>query len=235
MPETLTVEPFAARPAALLPLVRTEIAPAVRLEPLPIPFCHRYYEIGKRIADVILGLIALAMSLPILAVCAAMVRLSSRGPVVYRQVRVGRNGRLFRMYKLRTMYDNAEAATGAVWASDNDPRVLPCCRWMRRSHLDELPQLINVLKGEMSLVGPRPERPEILQNLRQIYPDINKRHAVLPGITGLAQIRNGYDKTIESARRKLANDVEYIERRCWSLDARLIAATFLKFYDKQAH
>jgi len=194
-----------------------------------------HFEAGKRIMDIVLGSLALVLALPVVTLCAIIVKISSRGPLLYTQMRAGKNGRLFKMYKLRTMYPGAESETGAVWASDNDPRVVPTCRWMRRSHIDELPQLVNVLKGEMSLVGPRPERPEIMERLRRRFPDINKRLAVRPGITGLAQIRNGYDKTIESTRRKLEADLEYIENRKWSMELGILAVTLTKFYDKAAH
>jgi len=196
---------------------------------------RRYFEIAKEVVDILLGAIALILALPILLMCAACIKILSRGPVLYTQIRVGTNGKLFRMYKLRTMFTNAESATGATWALHKDRRIVPCCRWMRSSHLDELPQLINVLKGDMSLVGPRPERPEILEKLEKIYPEINKRLIVRPGITGLAQVRNGYDTTIEGVRNKLKTDLEYIERRRWSMELRILVATISKFHDRTAH
>jgi len=195
---------------------------------------RRYFDVAKEVADIVLGVLALVLCLPVLFVCAAIIKLSRSGPVLYRQQRVGKNGRLFKMYKLRTMYANAESATGAVWAAHGDPRVLPACRWMRRSHVDELPQLINVIRGDMSLVGPRPERPEILSQLETTYPGIRKRLAVRPGITGLAQVRNGYDTTVEAFRAKLEADLEYIERRNWSTELRILAATMGKLNDRTA-
>jgi len=199
-----------------------------------VPTFHAY-QVAKRIFDVIVGTVALIISLPLLAVCVVIIRVCSRGPAWYKQVRVGKGGKLFHMYKLRTMYADAESATGAVWARDNDPRVVPACRWMRRTHVDELPQLINVIKGEMSLVGPRPERPEILKQLQQIYPNINRRLAVLPGITGLAQVRNGYDKNVEDVRRKLMLDLQYIEHCNWLMELKVLAATLTKLYDKTTY
>jgi lipopolysaccharide/colanic/teichoic acid biosynthesis glycosyltransferase len=196
---------------------------------------RRYFETAKEVADIVLGFIAFVLCLPALAVCAAIIKLSSSGPVFYQQQRVGKGGKLFKMYKLRTMYTNAEAASGAVWAARSDPRVLPACRWMRRSHVDELPQIINVVCGNMSLVGPRPERPEILTELEKTYPDVRKRLVVRPGITGLAQVRNGYDTTVDAFRSKLAADLEYIERRNWSTEFRIMAATVGKFHDRTAH
>ena len=133
------------------------------------------------------------------------------------------------------MYMDAESETGPVWAKDNDPRVVPACRWMRHSHIDELPQLINVIKGEMSLIGPRPERPEIIMKLEKHLPNIRQRLSVAAGITGLAQIRNGYDETLDSARRKLSADLEYIENRTLGMEFKILAVTLTKFYDKKAH
>ncbi len=196
---------------------------------------RRYFETAKEIVDIILGAIVLLLMLPILGLCAAIIKLSSRGPVMYKQIRVGKDGRIFRMYKLRTMYVDAESTSGAVWARKGDPRIVPICRWMRRSHLDELPQLLNVIKGEMSLVGPRPERPEILTELENIYPQVRKRLSVMPGITGLAQVRNGYDTSIDQFRHKLEADMEYIERRKWSLELSILARTVTKLHDPDAH
>ena len=185
----------------------------------------------KRALDVLLGSVALILSLPLLAVCAVIIKLSSPGPVVLRQRRVGKGGNRFTLYKLRTMRTNAESASRAVWAGDQDPRVVRTCRWMRRSHVDELLQLINVLRGEMSLVGPRPEREEILSALAGRYPHIRRRLAVRPGITGLAQIRWGYDTTPARFVRKFRADMEYIERQGVFLDLWILLATVPKFVD----
>ena len=201
---------------------------------LMFPLARRYFDTAKEVFDVLLGCVALLLSLPVLIVCAVIVKLSSRGPVLYVQTRAGKGGKPFRMYKLRTMFVDAESATGAVWAKAGDPRIVPGCRWMRRSHVDELPQLLNVIKGDMSLVGPRPERPEILDELAKLYPDSKKRLAVRPGITGLAQVRNGYDGSVEAFRRKLEADLEYIERRKWSMELRILAGTLKKFNDRGA-
>ena len=196
---------------------------------------RRYFGVAKEVVDIVLGFIALVLCLPVLAASAVIIKMSSPGPLLYRQRRVGKGGKQFTMYKLRTMYVDAESATGAVWAASGDPRIVPACRWMRRSHVDELPQLINVIRGDMSLVGPRPERPEILGELERLYPDVKKRQAVRPGITGLAQVRNGYDTTIEAFRAKLEADLEYIERRNWSTEFRIMAATVGKLRDRTAH
>ena len=195
---------------------------------------RRYFEVAKEVVDIVLGLVLLVVSLPVLVICAILIELTSKGPVFFVQVRAGKDGKLFGMYKLRTMYMDAEAPSGAVWCGDKDPRIVAACRWMRQSHVDELPQLLNILKGEMSLVGPRPERPEILDELEEVYPDIRKRLTVKPGITGLAQVRNGYDTTIEAFRHKLASDLEYIANRKWGTELRILFATMAKFNDKTA-
>jgi lipopolysaccharide/colanic/teichoic acid biosynthesis glycosyltransferase len=196
---------------------------------------RRYFELAKEVVDIILGFILLVLCLPLLLVCALLTRLSGNGPIIFTQIRAGKDGKPFRMYKLRTMYVDAESRTGAVWASAGDPRVMPACRWMRVSHVDELPQLVNVIAGDMSLVGPRPERPEILAELEKVYPQVRKRLAVRPGITGLAQVRNGYDTSIEAFRNKLEADLEYIEHRQWSTEFRILAATVTKVHDAAAH
>ncbi len=197
---------------------------------------RRHFEIAKECVDILLGAIALVVVSPVLAVCAVIIKVSSRGPVLYSQVRVGKNGKLFRMYKLRTMRVDAESAQGAVWAEKDDPRIVKTCRWMRRSHIDELPQLISVIKGEMSLVGPRPERPEILEELARHYPETRERLKVRPGITGLAQIRNGYDTSVDEFRLKLQSDLEYIANRKWLIEIRIMMRTLSKFFfDGNAH
>ena len=202
---------------------------------LLVHLARRYFEVAKEVLDIFLGLVALIVFLPILAICTAIIKLSSKGPVFYTQLRVGKRGKIFRMYKLRTMYAKAESSTGAVWASPGDPRVVSTCRWMRRSHVDELPQLINVIKGEMSIVGPRPERPEMAQKLERLLPDFRKRLEVRPGITGLAQVNNGYDGSVDGARRKLKADLEYIQHRTWSTELRILFRTLSRFYDREAY
>ena len=195
---------------------------------------RRYFEMAKEVFDILLGGVAFVLSLPVLLVCACCVKFSSKGPVLFKQVRAGKKGRPFVMYKFRTMYMDAEKQSGAQWASENDPRVIPACRWMRKSHMDELPQLFNVLRGDMSLIGPRPERPEILDELRKHYPNVDQRLTVKPGITGLAQIRNGYDSSIEQFRHKLAADLEYIGKQSWRQEMRILLGTFSKLNDHQA-
>jgi lipopolysaccharide/colanic/teichoic acid biosynthesis glycosyltransferase len=181
------------------------------------------------VVDRVLAVLLLVPALPIIAVLVIAVRMSSRGPGVYLQVRVGKRGRIFTMYKLRSMRIDAEAKSGPTWsASGADPRVTRLGYWLRRLHLDELPQLINVVRGEMSLVGPRPERPEFVKVLAEQIPDYEDRLAILPGITGLAQINLPPDSDLDSVRRKLIVDLEYIETADTWLDARILFCTFLR-------
>jgi sugar transferase (PEP-CTERM system associated) len=168
------------------------------------------------------GLIAAA---PVIAVIAILVKLTSRGPVLYRQRRVGLNGSIFTLNKFRSMRQDAEAATGAVWATADDPRVTLLGRWLRRLRLDELPQLFNVLKGEMSIVGPRPERPEFVDSLSEKIPFYRQRLCVKPGLTGWAQINHPYTDSLEDTSVKLEYDLYYIKNLTPALDAYIIFHT----------
>ena len=153
-----------------------------------------------------------SLAAPLILLAMALVKLTSRGPAIYRQVRAGLGGRPFTIYKIRTMAHDCEARTGPVWATADDPRVTPLGRFLRRSHLDELPQLWNVLRGEMSLVGPRPERPEFVAQLQRAIPDYRRRLQVPPGVTGLAQVQLPPDTDLAGVRRKLVYDLYYIRR-----------------------
>jgi sugar transferase (PEP-CTERM system associated) len=159
------------------------------------------------------------VTLPIMALVAMVVKLSSSGPALYRQRRVGKNDVPFMLYKFRSMYTDAEAESGAVWAKKDDPRITPVGRWLRRLRLDELPQLFNVLKGDMSVVGPRPERPEFVAELERRIPYYRQRHCIKPGITGWAQINHKYGDTIEDTVIKLEYDLYYIKNLTPALDA----------------
>ena len=156
---------------------------------------------------------------------ALLVRVTSPGPVLFRQTRIGVHDRAFTLYKFRSMRVDAEAATGAVWATKDDPRVTAVGRWLRLLRLDELPQLFNVLRGEMSIVGPRPERPEFVRTLSEQIPYYRQRHCVKPGITGWAQINYKYGNTIEDTITKLEYDLYYIKNMSLSLDAYMIFHT----------
>jgi lipopolysaccharide/colanic/teichoic acid biosynthesis glycosyltransferase len=181
----------------------------------------------KAVLDYALAAVLLAASLPVIALAAAAVKVTSKGPAFYTQTRLGKGRRAYKIYKLRTMYHNCEAVSGIRWATRDDPRVTPVGRFLRATHLDELPQLWNVLRGEMSLVGPRPERPEIAARLAVLLPDYYVRTEVKPGLTGLAQILLPPDTDLAAARRKLAVDLIYAGQRTLSLDCRILLGTAL--------
>jgi lipopolysaccharide/colanic/teichoic acid biosynthesis glycosyltransferase len=177
------------------------------------------------------GLVALA---PVMAVIAIVIRATSKGPVFYTQTRVGKDGRPFGIFKFRTMILDAEASTGPVWAQENDPRVTRFGRFLRNSHLDEVPQLLNVLRGEMSIVGPRPERPVFVGKFRDQIPSYGERLRVKPGITGLAQVCHKYDETVKDVRRKLAYDLLYIQKMCLMVDVAIVFLTMRRLSGKGA-
>jgi sugar transferase (PEP-CTERM system associated) len=181
--------------------------------------------IWHSIYSFLIALIVTVIFAPVMLVVALLVKLTSRGPVFHRQVRVGLNESTFTLYKFRSMYADAEAGTGAVWARKDDPRITPVGKWIRRWRLDELPQLFNVLRGEMLLVGPRPERPEFVKTLAEQIPFYNYRHCVKPGITGWAQINYKYGDTLEDAVIKLEYDLYYIKNLALSLDTFIIFHT----------
>jgi len=184
-------------------------------------------EVGRRVLDVFVAAVLALVALPLVLACAVAVKLTSRGPAIYRQWRVGRHGRPYVILKIRSMRNDCEALTGPVWAKRRDPRVTPVGCFLRATHLDELPQLVNVLRGEMALVGPRPERPEMVPALARQVSGYERRHAALPGITGLAQIYLPPDQTIDDVRRKLLYDRWYLAHANPWLDTRILLATLL--------
>lgn len=195
-----------------------------------------------RALNLVVAVVGLILTLPLMLLIAILVKLSSPGPVFFTQPRVGldsrrgwpgdtnhrrqvdHGGRIFRIYKFRTM--RVAPAARQTWATPDDPRVTRVGRILRRFRLDELPQLINVLRGEMNVVGPRPEQPEIFQELRSRIENYAWRQRVLPGITGWAQINQQYDRTLEDVERKLSFDLEYVARRSWREDLRIMLLTF---------
>jgi sugar transferase (PEP-CTERM system associated) len=185
----------------------------------------RLQNLAKRLLDLTLAAVGLIVALPLMLVIAAAVKLSSKGPALYAQQRVGVDGRVFVLRKFRSMRVDAERETGAVWAQANDSRVTPLGRFMRRTRLDELPQLWNVLCGHMSFVGPRPERPEFVSDLTREIPFYGQRHTVRPGLTGWAQVRYTYGASVEDAMQKLQYDLFYIKNRSLALDLFILAKT----------
>jgi lipopolysaccharide/colanic/teichoic acid biosynthesis glycosyltransferase len=181
----------------------------------------------KSAMDRVLALVLLAVCWPVIGLAMMLVYLTSRGSPLYCQVRLGLNGEPFTIYKIRTMYRDCERTTGEVWSLPKDPRVTPIGRFLRLTHIDELPQLWNILRGEMSLVGPRPERPKIAAQLERALPAYRERLRVRPGVTGLAQVQLPPDTDLESVRRKLACDLYYIAHVGPWLDLRLMFGTAL--------
>lgn len=179
----------------------------------------------QRPLDVAIAVLLAIASGPALLLAAAAIRCTSAGPAFYTQVRSGLGGRPFRIVKLRTMRHNCEAVSGIRWASSSDPRVTPVGRILRALHIDELPQVWNVLRGEMSIVGPRPERPEIIADLEAKLPEYHSRTRVKPGVTGLAQIQHPADSDLDGAKRKLVWDDCYIASRGIGLDVRILFGT----------
>jgi lipopolysaccharide/colanic/teichoic acid biosynthesis glycosyltransferase len=183
------------------------------------------YSMCKRFIDILGSLALLALLLPVMLLISILIRLSSPGPAIYCQKRLTDRAKTFTMFKFRTMREDAEAASGAVWADESDPRVIPIGAFLRRTRLDELPQLLNVLTGDMSLVGPRPERPELARTLRKQLPSFHRRTEVRAGLTGLAQTTSGYASCVEGYREKLAWDLLYIKRRSLLLDLLILGKT----------
>ena len=196
-----------------------------------------------RVLNVLVAAVGLVVLAPLMAIVAVLVKLSSAGPVLYTQPRVGidrrsrrptpaqlarrkhdAGGRVFKIYKFRTMSADSDRA-GQVWASEQDPRITRIGRILRKYRLDEVPQLWNVLRGEMNIVGPRPEQPEIFQDLKEQVALYNERQRVLPGITGWAQINHAYDQSIDDVRKKVEYDLEYISRRSLAQDLKIMART----------
>jgi lipopolysaccharide/colanic/teichoic acid biosynthesis glycosyltransferase len=229
---------------------------ALENEPVSTPFADRSLQLVTdefitprrnseklvRALNVVVAAVAIVLLLPVMFLVALVVRLTSKGPIIYTQVRVGEDrrghsathdnrrvydhgGRLFRMYKFRTMRIDAEADGKAVWAQKNDPRTTPVGKFLRSTRLDELPQLVNVLKGDMNIVGPRPERPSIFAQLRNDIPQYAQRQLVKPGITGWAQINQAYDSCMDDVRNKVRYDLEYVSRRGVRHDLRIMSMT----------
>lgn len=201
------------------------------------------HELARRTLSILVAALGLVLAAPIMLVVAIAVKVTSPGPVIYTQVRIGHDrrrraasagrprrandlgGRPFRIFKFRTMRQDAEKASGAVWARQNDSRLTSIGGFLRKYRLDELPQLVNVLRGDMNIVGPRPERPSIFRELRQSIPEYEARQLVRPGITGLAQVSQQYDRCLDDVRSKLRYDLEYVRRQGLVEDVRIMART----------
>ncbi len=218
------------------------VEPPTRVSRRPGATLSLPHQAARRAVNVAAASVGLVLSAPVLAAVAAAVKLTSPGPVIYSQVRIGQDrrrragtglqrrahdlgGRPFRIYKFRTMRANAEKMSGAVWASKSDPRITGIGTFLRKYRLDELPQLINVLMGDMNVVGPRPERPAIFQDLSRKIQNYELRQMARPGITGLAQINQSYDADLEDVRRKVGFDLQYVSRESVLEDMRIMLKT----------
>jgi len=183
------------------------------------------YYIVKRMMDIVGSMIAFMVFSPFFLFVALFIKIFSRGPVFFKQTRTGLYGKHFEIYKFRTMKVDAEKDSGPVWATQNDSRLIPGGNFLRKSKIDEIPQFINVLKGEMSIIGPRPERPFFVARLKDQILDYEKRLKIKPGITGLAQVLHRADETIRDVRKKVKYDILYIKRMCLWTDVRILAKT----------
>jgi len=227
------------------------VAESSRARPRGIGRISRTEEVALRAINMFVAAVALVLLLPIIVVVAVLIRLDSPGPVFYKQVRVGLDrrsphggeesigrrvddlgGKPFEIVKFRTMHVDAEKESGPVWASDEDPRVTRVGRVLRRTRLDEIPQFWNVLRGEMSIVGPRPERPTFVQQLRDEIEGYPLRQQVPPGITGWAQVNRPPDRSVEDVRQKVGFDLEYLDRRSVWFDLWIMLKTFPVMFER---
>ena len=253
MPESIMPQSNERVPARHTPRVTPSAIPAYKPEQRQVPRLSQVtdqpqpdaqnHEVPRRLLNVAVSLLLIIVTAPIMLIIAILVKLTSPGPVIYTQTRVGldrRAGRAsrrdtrrrddvgglpFTIYKFRTMRTDAEKGTGAVWASNDDSRVTSIGKVLRQFRLDELPQLFNVLRGDMNLVGPRPERPSIFAKLREEIPDYQQRQRARPGITGWAQVNQSYDTNLDDVKRKVQFDVEYIHRRGLTEDLKIMLRT----------
>lgn len=201
--------------------------PLIEISPVPMPL----WEKGvKRLLDVLVSIIVLVLSFPFLALIALVIKLDSKGPIIYSQRRVGRNGRQFTMFKFRTMLVDAESKTGPTWATENDPRVTKVGYWLRKMRLDEIPQLLNVLSGVMSLVGPRPERQHFVDQFKTQIPLYTRRLRVRPGITGWAQVKWKYDSSLDDVKEKTKYDLFYVENISLKMDLKILIITLITMF-----
>tara|TARA_R110000868_G_scaffold411732_1_gene708165 strand:- start:631 stop:1929 length:1299 start_codon:yes stop_codon:yes gene_type:complete len=198
--------------------------PLIEISPEPMPL----WEKGvKRLLDIIVSLLVIVLTFPFLAIIAIIIKSDSTGSVIFKQRRVGRKGRTFTMYKFRTMYVDAESETGPTWAKENDPRVTKVGYWLRKLRLDEIPQLLNVLRGSMSLVGPRPERPHFVDQFKVQIPLYTRRLRVRPGITGWAQVKWKYDSSLDDVKEKTKYDLFYVENISLKMDMKILIITII--------
>jgi len=196
--------------------------PLIEISPDPMPI---WEKVAKRGMDIVISLLCILLTLPLCLLIIVLIKMDSPGPAIYKQQRVGRFGKLFTIYKFRTMYQDAEKHSGPVWANENDPRITKVGYWLRKLRLDEIPQCWNVLKGEMSLVGPRPERPYFVEKFKNKIPLYVRRLRVRPGITGWAQVKWKYDSSLEDVEEKIKYDLFYVENISLRMDFKILINT----------
>lgn len=214
-------------------LVRTQQIAGMPLIEINLEYTNWYQRGLKRMLDLLLTIPFLIIVSPFVFIISIAIKTESKGPVLYKQERVGRDFRKFKTIKFRSMHHNAEDKTGPMWAEQNDPRVTKVGRFLRRFRLDEVPQFINVIKGDMSIIGPRPERPYFVDKLSKEYPLYHRRLSVLPGISGWSQIKHPYDEEIEDIRQKLKYDFYYIENLSFGLDLKIMISTIWVMFSGQ--
>lgn len=191
-------------------------------------YSRSWYHVTKSTLETGLAAVLLVLTSPVLLLSGIFVKLTSRGPVFYTQIRLGKNGEPYTIYKLRSMYHDCEKQSGPKWSTRGDSRITPLGRILRRCHIDELPQLWNVVRGDMNLIGPRPERPELVPQLERAFPQYRARLQVKPGITGLAQVQLPADEDLAGVRRKLAYDLYYVRHLSPLMDLQILVCTAFK-------
>jgi len=214
-------------------LVRTQQIAGMPLMEINLEYTNWYQRGLKRILDLLITIPLLLAFIPLAIIVATFIKLESKGPIFYLQVRVGRDFRKFKTIKFRSMLHNAEDETGPKWAELNDPRITKVGKILRRFRIDEFPQFVNVLKGDMSIIGPRPERPYFVEQLSKEYPLYHRRLSVLPGISGWAQIKQSYDQNYDDIRQKLKYDFYYIENISFGLDLKIMISTIWVMFSGQ--
>ncbi|MCP4229315.1 MAG: sugar transferase [bacterium] len=210
--------------SAKVTMSRVEGVPLVEVLSQPL---YGWYHLVKRVGDIIFAMTGLLLGIPIWIVLAFIVPRQSGGSLIYRQERIGRDGKQFDMLKFRSMVVDAEESTGPTWTVDDDPRITPIGRFIRRFRIDEIPQMINVLKNQMSVIGPRPERPSFVEDFSELIPFYKRRLIVKPGITGLAQVKHKYDETLDDVKEKLKYDLFYIDNQSLPLDLKILLLTII--------